>query len=320
MRVAAVDCGTNSIRLLVADGENAGALTDVHRRVEVVRLGQGVDATGRISPESMGRALAMTREYAATCDDLGVEAVRFVTTSASRDARNADDFIAGVREAFAGRQVRPEVLSGDEEAWLSFLGATGDLVATGADAPHLVVDPGGGSTEFVRGTDGGRGQGVAGAVSVDMGCVRLTERYFREDPPGADELDAALAEIDAHLDRVEREVGFTGIGTLVGLAGTVTTVTAHALRLPRYDSAAVHLASLDVDRVSGACRDLATASRTDLAALPYMHPGRVDVIGAGALAWARIVERVAERSGIATVLTSEHDILDGIALSLVRSR
>ncbi|MDO5697727.1 MAG: exopolyphosphatase [Dermatophilus congolensis] len=330
MRVAAVDCGTNSIRLLVAEAPvGAGAstlLTDVVRRVEVVRLGYGVDATGVIAPESMERALAMTREYASECDRLGVEAVRFVTTSAARDARNADDFIAGVEQAFGGRDVRPEVLSGQEEAELSFLGATGGLAEAGAEAPYLVVDLGGGSTEFVLG-DGDVPTRMLTATSTDMGCVRTTERYLRElhthhasggQSDGVGGVEAALEDIDAHLDRVEAELDFSGVGTLVGLAGTVTTVTAHTMQLPRYDSAAVHLARLDVGEVLAACDDLLASGRGRLAALPYMHPGRVDVIAAGALMWGRIVTRVAQASGIDTVLTSEHDILDGIARSLLR--
>ncbi len=328
MRVAAVDCGTNSIRLLVADGPDGGSagpdarqatLTDVERRVEFVRLGHGVDATGVIASESMRRALAMTWEYAARCDELGVEVVRFVTTSAARDARNAGEFIAGVRMAFDGRDVSPEVLTGDQEAHLSFLGATGGLAASGAQPPYLVVDVGGGSTEFVRGGAGADHDRVQAGRSVDMGCVRLTERHLREIPPTREALAAALAEVDAQLDRVDSEVGFDGVGTLVGLAGTVTTVTAHALGLPTYDSHAIHLARLEAEQVLQACDDLLASDRARLAALPYMHPGRVDVIGAGALIWGRIVARVA-KAAACPVLTSEHDILDGIAMSLLRER
>lgn len=318
MRVAAVDCGTNSIRLLVAD--RAGAtLTDVVRRMEVVRLGYRVDTTGQIAPESMNRALAMAREYAAVCDELDVEAVRFVTTSAARDARNADEFIAGVRDAFGPREVSPEVLSGAEEARLSFLGAAGDVVASGAPAPYLVIDLGGGSTEFVRGRlDRESGPVIEGAISSDMGCVRMTERHLRGDPPAAAGLEAARADIETRLDRVEEKVGLAGIGTLVGLAGTVTTVTAHALRLDEYDSGRIHRSVLSVADTLAACRDMQRFSRSTRAALPYMHPGRVDVIAAGALIWQCIVERVARRSGVRQVLTSERDILDGIALGLTR--
>lgn len=318
MRVAVVDCGTNSIRLLVAD--RAGAtLSDVVRRMEVVRLGYRVDTTGEIAPESMTRALAMAREYAAVCDELDVEAVRFVTTSAARDARNAGEFVAGVRTAFGRREVSPEVLSGAEEARLSFLGAVRDVAASGASAPYLVVDLGGGSTEFVRGRlDGEAAPVIEGALSDDMGCVRMAERHLRGDPPTATELEAARADIETRLDRVEEEVGLAGIGTLVGLAGTVTTLTAHALRLDEYDSRRIHLSTVSVTATLAACRDMQTATRSASAALPYMHPGRVDVIAAGALIWQCIVERVAQRSKVRQVLTSERDILDGIALGLAR--
>ncbi len=316
VRVGAIDCGTNSIRLLVADIEpTTGALTDVVRRMEVVRLGYGVDRTGVIAPEAMARTLAMTREYAAQCRALGAARVRFVATSASRDARNAGEFVDGVRLAFEeeyGSAVLPEVVTGHEEASLSFRGATGGLLARGVEGPYLVVDLGGGSTEIVRGTDD-----VRSARSVDIGCVRMTERHLRSDPPTSDEIAAAVADIDQAIDLAEAEVPFGGIRALVGLAGSVTTITAHALRLPRYDSATIHLSRLPVATVLESAADLLHMTRADRAALPFMHPGRVDVIGAGALVWSRIVERVAAESGIDEVITSEHDILDGIALSQV---
>ena len=315
-RVGAIDCGTNSIRLLVADVDAAtGSLADVVRRMEIVRLGHGVDRTGRIAPESMERTLRVAREYAATCRELGGDRVRFVATSASRDASNAAEFIEGVRAAFLehwGRPVSPEVVSGDEEAALSFAGATGGLAAAGVTGPHLVVDLGGGSTEFVRGTDT-----VEAARSVDIGCVRLTERHLVSDPPTEAEIVAALADADAAIDRANEVVSFEGLGALVGLAGSVTTITAHRLRLAAYDPAAIHLSRSPVDEVREAASDLLAMSRKQRAALPYMHPGRVDVIGAGALVWRRIVERVGDASGLTEVVTSEHDILDGIALSQV---
>jgi exopolyphosphatase/guanosine-5'-triphosphate,3'-diphosphate pyrophosphatase len=317
VRVGAVDCGTNSIRLLVADVDRAsGALDDVVRRMEIVRLGHGVDRTGVIAPESMERTLARTREYAQQCHDLGAERVRFVATSASRDARNAGEFIDGVRSAFAerfGASVSPEVVSGDEEAALSFTGATSGLAARGVEGPYLVVDLGGGSTELVRGTDR-----VEAARSVDIGCVRMTERHLAGDPPTREEIAAATRDVDAALDVAESVVPLDGVQALVGLAGSVTTITAHLLRLPEYDASRIHLSRNPVDAVVAACDDLLAMSRADRAALPYMHPGRVDVIGAGALVWRRVVQRVAERTGIADVVTSEHDILDGIALSVAR--
>ncbi len=317
VRVGAVDCGTNSIRLLVADVDPAtGDLEDVLRRMEIVRLGHGVDRTGVIAPEAMERTLRVTREYAAQCHELGAEHIRFVATSASRDARNAGEFIEGVREAFrehVGVAVSPEVVSGDEEAALSFSGATGGLAARGIAGPYLVVDLGGGSTELVRGTDH-----VEAARSVDVGCVRMTERHLASDPPTAEEVAAATRDVDAALDLAESTVPLEGIAALVGLAGSVTTITAHVLRLPAYDASRIHLSRNPVDAVLAACDDLLAMTRAERAALPYLHPGRVDVIGAGALVWRRVVERLVERSGITDVVTSEHDILDGIALSAAR--
>lgn len=309
-RVGAVDCGTNSIRLLVADlDEETGELTDVLRRMEVVRLGYGVDRTGSIDPAAMARTLAMAKEYAAQCEELGAQWVRFVATSASRDASNAGEFVAGVRDAFAHYGTAPEVVTGDEEAGLSFRGATGGLLARGVPGPYLVVDLGGGSTEFVRGSSF-----VEAARSVDIGCVRMTERHLRSDPPTAEEVASATADIDAAIDLAEEVVSFDGVATLVGLAGSITTITAHARRLPAYDSSRIHLTELTPEAALEACHDLLTMTRADRAALPFMHPGRVDVIGAGALVWEQVVRRLADR-GVRRVITSEHDILDGIALS-----
>jgi exopolyphosphatase/guanosine-5'-triphosphate,3'-diphosphate pyrophosphatase len=307
-RVAAFDCGTNSLRLLIADVDPvAGILHDVDRRMEIVRLGQGVDATGVIDPVAMGRALAVTSDYAARCRAAGVRRIRFVATSATRDAANRATFVAGVREALG---VTPEVIGGDQEARLSFVGATRQL-ATRHPGPYLVVDIGGGSTEVVLGTDE-----VVAAISVDVGCVRLTERYLRSDPPTSAEIEAATVDVAAALDRVADVVALAEARTLVGLAGSVTTVTAHALGLDHYDSAVLDGAALSVGAVRSACADLLGATRSRRAALPYMHPGRVDVIGAGALIWSLVVQRVAAAAGLDQVLTSEHDILDGIAWSL----
>lgn len=314
MRVGAVDCGTNSIRLLVADVDDAGRLTDVERTMRIVRLGQGVDVTGRIADEAMTRTLEAARDYAATCQQLGCEAVRFVATSASRDASNAQTFIDGVAEAFAHWGIAPEVISGDEEAQLSFRGATIDLRGSDTPQPYLVVDLGGGSTEFVRGTDT-----VEAAISMNIGCVRMTERHLRSDPPTPQEIDAALADINAAIDQAARTVDFTGIGSLVGLAGSVTTITANALHLTDYDKDAIHGARLPVQQVVDSCDELLLATRAQRAALPFMHPGRVDVIGAGALVWRTIVQRVTAEAGIEQTVTSEKDILDGIALSAERA-
>jgi exopolyphosphatase/guanosine-5'-triphosphate,3'-diphosphate pyrophosphatase len=310
-RVGAIDCGTNSIRLLVADVDPAsGSLVDVLRRMEVVRLGYGVDRTGRIDPVAMDRTLAMADEYAEQCRELGATRVRFVATSASRDASNADEFVAGVRQAFAHYGIAPDVISGDEEAALSFRGATGELRAHGIPGPYLVVDLGGGSTEFVRGTDT-----VESARSVDIGCVRLTERHLRSDPPVHAEVAAAVRDINAAIDLAAERVDFDGVGTLVGLAGTVTTITAHALGLETYDPRRIHLSELTSAQALAACESLVHMTREERAALGFMHPGRVDVIGAGALIWHEVVRRLAAL-GVHRVVTSEHDILDGIALSV----
>ncbi|GCE74947.1 Ppx/GppA phosphatase family protein [Cellulomonas biazotea] len=313
-RVAAIDCGTNSIRLLVADVDPAaGTLVDLDRRMEVVRLGQGVDRTGRIAPEALERTLDAARRYADVCDDLGVEAIRFVATSASRDAENRADFVDGVR-ALLG--VEPEVVGGEEEAALSFRGATGVLAAT-HPGPFLVVDLGGGSTELVLGTST-----PESAYSMDVGCVRLTERHLLGDPPTAAEVAGARADVAAALDVAAGVVPLGKAVTLVGLAGSVTTVTAHALGLPAYDPRAIDGAVLPVATVLAACEDLLGRSRTQRAALGFMHPGRVDVIGAGALVWHDVVTRVRDEveaagGSLTEVVTSEHDILDGIAWSAV---
>lgn len=310
-RVAAIDCGTNSIRLLVADVDPAaGTLVDLDRRMEVVRLGQGVDRTGRIAPEAMARALDAARRYADICTDLGVEAIRFVATSASRDAENRDEFVAGVRDALG---VEPEVIGGVEEAALSFRGATGVLTAPG---PYLVVDLGGGSTEVVL----GEGSPQA-AYSMDVGCVRITERHLHDDPPTAEQVAAAVADVHAALDVALAEVPVGQTRTLVGVAGTITTVTGHVLGLDRYRPDLIDGATLSIDDVVAACDDLIARDRDSRAALGFMHPGRVDVIAAGAIVWRELVLRVqrevAAAGGTLThTVTSEHDILDGIAWSI----
>jgi exopolyphosphatase/guanosine-5'-triphosphate,3'-diphosphate pyrophosphatase len=313
-RVAAIDCGTNSIRLLVADVPPHGAHTDLARRMEVVRLGQGVDATGRLAPEAIERTRVVLAEYAATARELGATAVRMVATSASRDAANRSDFEDMV-VATLGQL--PDVVPGREEAELSFLGATGSLAAAaaaqGVDSPRspfLVVDIGGGSTEFVLGDD----QGVRAAHSVDIGCVRLTERHLRDDPPTAEQIRRAEADIRAALADVTAQVPVGEAATLVGVAGTVTTVAAIALGLPAYDPDAIHGSRIRVADVRAVTDDLLAATREKRAAMPVMHPGRVDVIGAGAL----VLRVIMDEFGSADVVVSEHDILDGIALRLAR--
>ncbi|WPF83123.1 Ppx/GppA phosphatase family protein [Sanguibacter sp. 4.1] len=314
-RVAAIDCGTNSIRLLVADVDvEAGTLTDLVREMEVVRLGQGVDKTGRLAPEALERTLEATRRYAQTCHELGAERVRFVATSASRDAENRQDFVDGVLAAIG---VEPEVISGDEEAELSFRGAT-SVLGAGHTAPYLVVDLGGGSTEVVLGTDA-----PDAARSMDVGCVRMTERHLTLDPPTAEQVAAARSDVRAALDAAALAVPLGQTGTLVGLAGTVTTVTAHALGLERYDRDRINGSVLTVEQTLAACDDLLSKTRDERAALGFMHPGRVDVIAAGALVWSEVVRRVRDEVAAAggeltEVVTSEHDILDGIAWSVAQ--
>ncbi|MBB6403666.1 Ppx/GppA phosphatase family protein [Arthrobacter sp. AZCC_0090] len=316
-RVAAIDCGTNSIRLLIADasGDNTGSvLRDVVREMRVVRLGQGVDSTGELAPEALERTFAATGDYAELIRHHGAGSVRFVATSASRDARNRDVFVDGIRNLLG---VEPEVISGDEEAALSFAGASSVLPSRGK-APVLVVDLGGGSTEFVLGDS----DGVIAAKSVDIGCVRLTERHLRNDPPTPEQIAAAEADVDAAIDLVARTVPLGRATAVVGVAGSITTITAHALGLSEYDPARIHGVSLDLGTISDAATSLLEMSREERARLPYMHPGRVDVIGAGALVWRRILQRLAEIGGgsITAATSSEHDILDGIALSILSIR
>jgi len=306
-RVAAVDCGTNSLRLLLADVDPGRAeLTDVIRRMEIVRLGQGVDETGRLAPEALARTMAVLREYADIIARSGAQAVRMVATSATRDADNATEFVRLVKEVL---DVAPEVLTGDEEAVLSFTGATAELAAGPDPGPFLVADIGGGSTEFVLGE---AGRPPAHSISVNVGCVRMTERHLHGDPPSEAEVAAAVADIDAALEEVAAAVPVEEARTLIGLAGSVTTVAAIAMRLPAYDAARIHHARVAAADVRAVTRGLLAQTRAERAAIGVMHPGRVDVIGGGAL----ILDRLMRRFGFAEVLVSEHDILDGMAWSL----
>ncbi|MEK2477599.1 MULTISPECIES: Ppx/GppA phosphatase family protein [Streptomyces] len=329
-RVAAVDCGTNSIRLLVADvtlpDGASGELKELDRRMQIVRLGQGVDRTGRLAPEALERTFAACREYAAVIKDLGAEHVRFVATSASRDAENRADFVRGVVDILG---VEPEVITGDQEAEFSFTGATKELTGhPHIELPYLVVDIGGGSTEFVLGSahpspatalpgDAAHHSSVRAARSVDVGCVRMTERHLLHDgritdPPTAAQIAAIKADIAAALDRAEETVPLTEAATLVGLAGSVTTVAAIAQGLDHYDSAAIHHSRISRATVREVTERLLTSTHAERAAIPVMHPGRVDVIAAGALVLLSIMDRIDADE----VVVSEHDILDGIAWSL----
>jgi exopolyphosphatase / guanosine-5'-triphosphate,3'-diphosphate pyrophosphatase len=341
-RVAAIDCGTNSIRLLIADirPESAGAqrdaerepgttdtaapapLEDVTRQMRIVRLGEGVDRTGRLSPAALDRTMTALAEYAGLIAEARPEAVRMVATSATRDAANAQEFTDRVR-AILG--VAPEVISGDDEAWLSYTGATRELAGTPLAAqgtcppPYLVTDIGGGSTEFILGGPNESGvsdempRGQLSGRSVNIGCVRLTERHLHGDPPLEAEIRATTEDIDAALELAAAAVPAEQARTLVGLAGSVTTVAAIALGLEEYDSARIHHSRISTARVHEIAGRLLAMTRAERAAIPVMHPGRVDVIGAGAL----ILDRIMTRFGFDEVLVSEHDILDGIAWSAV---
>ncbi|KJE24992.1 Ppx/GppA phosphatase family [Frankia torreyi] len=389
-RVAAIDCGTNSIRLLVADYDGSG-LRELTRRMEIVRLGAGVDRTGELAPEALARTFAALRDYAAEIERLGATRVRMVATSATRDARNRDELVTGVR-AILG--VDPEVISGDEEAALSFGGAIGDLVGgsgqfgapgrvgapsqpgasdrsgapgqpgtsgdpgpsdarggsgrapgapglagtpsqlgtpsrlgkigqlgkiglsgTGGSSsvatPILLADIGGGSTELVLGD----ARGVRAARSVNVGCVRLAERHLRDDPPTAAQAAAIVADVHAALDLAAATVPLTEAATLVGVAGTVTTVAALAAGLAEYDADRIHLSVTSAEQVAAVTERLLGMTHDERAALPVMHPGRVDVIASGAL----VLRTLVERTGAAAVVASERDILDGIALALAIS-
>ncbi len=301
MRVGAIDCGTNSIRLLIADIEG-DQFVDVDRQMEIVRLGEGVDRTGMLSAAALERTFAACDRYAEVLSEHGVTHVRFVATSASRDASNKDDFVAGVRARLG---IDPEVITGAEEAALSFSGAVRGLRNPVA-LPTLVVDIGGGSTEFVLGVDL-----PLAAMSVDIGCVRLTERHLRDDPPTHASIDATIADIDAAIDRAAEIVPLGQAQSLVGLAGSVTTLAAIALDLSVYDPAVLHGSIVMPDQVARVTADLLRMTRAERAVMTLIHDGRVDVIGGGAL----ILDRIVRRVGL-PVIVSETDILDGIAWSL----
>ncbi len=301
-RVAAFDCGTNSLRLLIADLDPAsGTMVELVREMRIVRLGQGVDQTGRIPPESLVRTFAALDEYAVLVAEHRPELIRFCATSAARDAENAEEFKAGVRERVG---VEPEVIDGDAEARASYDGAT--RVLTGGSPPFLVLDIGGGSTELILGDADGA---VSAAQSLDIGSVRLTERHLHDDPPTGEQVAAVCADIDAALDGCRVDPALAG--SVVGVAGTVTTVAAGVLELAAYDRSRIHLAELDVARVHATISALVSMSVAERRALGYVHPGRADVIGAGAL----ILDRILQRTTVSTLTVSESDILDGIAWS-----
>jgi exopolyphosphatase / guanosine-5'-triphosphate,3'-diphosphate pyrophosphatase len=310
-RVGAIDCGTNSIRLLIAEALD-GTVRDVRREMRIVRLGQGVDATGRFAPDALQRTRAALVDYAALCARHGVDRIRMVATSAARDAENRDDFFAMTADVLGGviDGAVAEVITGAEEAELSFRGAVNELDS--AAAPFIIVDLGGGSTEIVLGTDT-----VEASFSADIGCVRLTERCLHSDPPTAAEIAAARAVVRERLGEALRVVPVQQARTWVGVAGTMTTIAALAHDMTTYDSAAIHLSQVSCERLLAVCEGLIGMSRAQRAALGPMHAGRADVIGGGAIVIEELALALRERAGIDALTVSEHDILDGIALSIV---
>ncbi len=308
--VAAIDCGTNSIRLLIAAQVGDG-LRDLHREMRIVRLGQGVDATGRFRPEALDRTRAALADYAVLLKQHHVERVRMVATSAARDAANRDLFFAMTADELGAAVpgAVAEVISGAEEAKLSFHGAVIELDA--ATGPFVVVDLGGGSTEIVLGNDA-----VRASHSADIGCVRVTERCLHTDPPTEQEVASARAVVRERLGAALREVPVEQARTWVGVAGTMTTLSALAQDMTTYDSAAIHLSRVRIDRLLGTCEQLIGMTRAQRAALRPMHAGRADVIGAGAIIVEELAQLLRSRGGIEDLVVSERDILDGIALSI----
>ncbi len=314
-RVAAIDCGTNSIRLLVAElmpnYDGTLFLRDLHREMRVVRLGQDVDATGRLAPEAIERTRQALAAYTIAARRKGAERVRMVATSATRDASNRDDFFDMTEQTLG---VRAEVISGDTEARLTFTGAVGDQDPD--DGPFLVVDVGGGSTELVLGEWDGRKANVLAAKSVDIGCVRITERTLKSDPPTAEEIQASREFAAEVLAEAFDVVDVSRAKTWIGVAGTVTTLSAVAQELAEYDAERTHLSTLTPADLERTATSLLAANHEARAANPVIHPGRVDVIGGGALIVQTIAEELSRRGGPSDLVVSEHDILDGIALSL----
>ena len=301
MRVAAIDCGTNSIRLLIAD-VSGDDFREIYRDMEIVRLGQGVDKTGQFHPDAIARTLSAVDKYASEIARRGVEKIRFCATSATRDARNRELFIDGVVERLG---IAPEVISGEEEAFLSFTGATKELPES--LAPFLVIDIGGGSTEFVLGN-----RSVIAAKSVNIGCVRMSERHFLHDPATATEIESARIDIQKAIADASQHVDIKGASSLIAVAGTATTVAAAALDLPTYDRHSIHLSRITAEKTHQVSEMFLRMNRNERAALGYMHPGRVDVIGAGSL----VLSEIMKATGTKEFIASESDILDGMAWSL----
>ncbi|WP_048588724.1 Ppx/GppA phosphatase family protein [Corynebacterium pseudotuberculosis] len=314
-RFAAVDCGTNSIRLLISEVHD-GVTTEVCRLMEIVRLGQGVDATGELASDSIERARLALKRYVELMQEHGVQAVRMVATSATRDARNKDEFFA-MTGSLLGRiapGVKAEVISGEEEASLSFRGAVADL--GGEPGPLCVIDLGGGSTEFIVGELSGE---VYGSHSAHMGCVRLTERIMRTDPPTATEIEIARDYVAERIAQVEKIVPIERTSTFVCCAGTFTTLAAMALGLENYDPAAIHDSRLRLDALQVITAQLIAETSAQRAAHPVMHPGRADVIAGGAVVVEGIVDMIRRKTNADRIVISEKDILDGIIAGLAES-
>jgi exopolyphosphatase/guanosine-5'-triphosphate,3'-diphosphate pyrophosphatase len=302
-RVAAIDCGTNSIRLLIAD-ITCDNFKEVLRTMEIVRLGQGVDQNKAFHPDAIDRTLSAVRLFKDQIAGKGVEKIRFCATSATRDATNRNLFIDGVREILG---IEVEVIPGEEEAELSFIGATKELRQS--DAPFLVVDIGGGSTEFVFGNEK-----VDFAKSVNIGCVRMSERHLNTQPPSMAQIAQAIVDIDIAITQTAAVVPITTAKTLVAVAGTATTVAAAALELTDYDRHMIHLSRISASNVHKVAASFQSMNKDQIASLGFMHPGRVDVITAGSL----VLSRIMAATGASEFVASESDILDGMAWSLIK--
>jgi exopolyphosphatase/guanosine-5'-triphosphate,3'-diphosphate pyrophosphatase len=301
-QVAVIDCGTNSIRLLIAE-TSGGTIKEVIRTMEIVRLGQGVDENKAFHQDAINRTLSAVKSFKEIIDKNKVDKIRFCATSATRDASNRNIFIDGVRDIL---NIQVEVIPGEEEAALSFTGATYQLDQ--GSGPFLVVDIGGGSTEFVYGD-----KKVISAKSVNIGCVRMSERHFTNQPPTMDQIASAIVDIDIAITQAAVSVPINSAKSLIAVAGTATTVAAAALDLSKYDRDLIHLSKISADKVHKVAQMFQSMNKSEISALPYMHEGRVDVITAGSL----VLSRVMAATGAAEFVASESDILDGMAFSLI---
>lgn len=321
--VAAIDCGTNSIRLKIAQVSEHGMKDIVPRMLRVVRLGQGIDETHRFADDALARVRDAAHEFSQVLKEHPVDAIRFVATSATRDAENREIFEQMMVDELG---VRPEVISGTEEASLSFLGATSVVSRDDLQPPYLVVDLGGGSTELVLGGDGDSlpAHKVAAAYSMNVGSVRMTERHLHTDPPTEDEIQAAIDDVDKHIDEAFKVVPAGRVHTIIGVSGTVTTMAALTMGLKHYDHSAVDGVKIGLDQEYAVNNRFLRMTRERRRSYATIHPGRVDVVGGGAVVWSRVLERLAkaayeDHGGVLdTFVASEHGLLDGITLDLGR--